>query len=178
MLGTYKMRNTLKNCMQVICHILCATCMMGGAGKKNGFSSLVFKHPPQTMSSPLSNSPPAFFGRHWKSPPEPQRAPSPSWSTKTERLEGSKSHPPCLTINRDSSWLDSPHVQEQKRRKSPLSPPPGLLLAPHLAQGTWTPGCSPCHRNTGYMGDIPAACWIKPWPDGTGSWLKPVSEFS
>lgn len=96
--------------MQVICHMLCATCMMGGAGKKKRFLQPGVQTPPQTISSPLSNSPPAFFGRHRKSPPEPQRAPSPSWSTKTERLEGGgtqhgKQESPTLSYNQLSLQL-------------------------------------------------------------------------
>lgn len=52
---------------------------------------------------------------------------------------------PCLTINQVSSWLDLPEVQEQKRRKSPLSLPlsgfalhPAWLPIPNLWEKPWS----------------------------------------
>lgn len=165
MLGTYKMRNTLKklhasNLPHALCNLHDGRCRAKKTVSPAWCSNTLLRPSllPYLTHHLLSLEDTEKAPQSPSEPPAPPGAPRLRGWREVALSMGSKSHPPCLTINRVSSWLDSPRVQEQKRRKSPLSPPLGLPLAPRLAQGTWTPGCSPCHRNAGHMGDIPAAC--------------------
>jgi len=115
-----------------------------------------------------------------KAPQSPvcsHQAPSPSWSPKTERLEGSgmqdwRQESPTLSCNQPSlqpAGFDLCPEAEEKEIPSVTSTGQGFPLAPHLAaqpravgetreQRRWTPGCLPAHRDSGRVGDNPAVC--------------------
>lgn len=103
-----------------------------------------------------------------QSPVCSQWASSPSWSAKAESWR--KAARSTWGVPHLLSQLESPCVQEQNRRKSPLSLPqsrvcplhPVWLPMPRLWEKPGSAWCMDtklfsCHRNTGHVGDIPTA---------------------
>lgn len=147
--------------MQVICHILCAACMMGGAREETvspAWCSNTLLSPsflPHLTQHLLSS---ADTEKAPQSPVCSQRAPGPSWSTKTERLEGGgtqhgRQEFPTLSYNQPSLQPDgfaSCPGAKKKEITSVTATGQGLPLVPHVVAQPWAVGQTREHKGHGH----------------------------